>query len=84
MLFFEPAFQLMEEEPDLYQEICKGVIPIRLDCYPDEDMLRQRNAYFDRIKEECEKNNLKYSSDRVFQAELQRTLKLVFESDFGG
>lgn len=83
MLFFEPAFELMEEVPDFYREICWGVSPIRLDCYPDENLIFLRNLYFERIKEENQRNNLKYSDDRVFQEELQRTLTLVFENDFG-
>ena len=82
ILFFECAFDLMEECPDMYQQISWGLTDLKLACYPDESLIEARKRYFEEEKKKIEDGNLRYSEERVFQNELLRTLKRVFEHDF--
>lgn len=82
ILFFDCAFDLMEECPEMYQEISCGLTDLKLACYPDETLLAARKRYFAAAKKRIEEGNLQYTEDRVFQDELLRTLTLVFENDF--
>lgn len=75
ILFFECAFELMEESPDMYQQISWGLTDLKLACYPDESLIEARKRYFEEEKKRIEEGNLRYSEDRVFQNELLRTLK---------
>ncbi len=82
ILFFECAFDLMETCPDMYRQISWGLTDLKLDCYPDESLIKARKRYFEDEKKKIEDRNLRYSEDRIFQNELLRTLKRVFEFDF--
>ncbi len=82
ILFFDCTFDLMEECPELYQEISWGLNDLKLSCYPDETLTAARKCYFLETKKKIEDGNLRYSEERVFQDELHRTLTLVFENDF--
>lgn len=82
ILFFDCSFDLMEECPELYQQISLGLCECRLNCYPDETLVAARKRYFANAKKKNKEDNLRYSEERVFQDELQRTLTLVFENDF--
>lgn len=82
ILFFECAFDLMENCPNMYKEISWGFTDLKLACYPNDTLVEARKRYFAEAKKKIEDGNLKYSEDRVFQNELLRTLTLVFENDF--
>ena len=82
ILFFDCAFDLMEESLEIYKEISWGLTDLKLACYPDETLLTARKRYFANLKIRIERDNLQYSEDRVFQNEVMRTLTLVFEHDF--
>lgn len=82
LLFFDAAFTIMEDAPDTYKAICRGLTDIRFSCYPDEELIKARELYFKRVKEKNEKDNFRYSEERIFQNELHRTLTMVFEHDF--
>lgn len=82
ILFFDCAFDLMETCPDMYQQMSWGLTDLKLACYPDESLIEVRKRYFEEEKKKIEDGNLRYSEERVFQNELIRTLKRVFEHDF--
>lgn len=82
LLYFEDAFELMESNPELYLKIRRGLTVFHLSCYPDSELVVQRNAYFAKAKEDYERNNLEYSEERIFQDELLNTLTLLFEAEF--
>lgn len=82
ILFFDCAFELMENYPDIYKEISWGLTDLNLACYPDETLTEARKKYFASAKKKIEENNLRYTKERVFQNELLRTLTFVFEHDF--
>ena len=84
ILFFECAFDLMENCPNMYKEISWGFTDLKLACYPDDTLVEARKRYFAEAKKKIEDGNFQYSEDRVFQNELLRTLTLVFENDFRG
>ena len=82
IIYFDCAFDLMEECPESYKEISRGLTDMRLACYPDEELIENRKNYFAEIKQKNEESNLKYSETRIFQNELLNTLTLVFQNDF--
>ena len=82
ILFFDCAFDLKEESPELYKEISWGLRDLKLACYPDETLESAKKRYFAEAKKKIEEGNFRYSEERVFQDELHRTLTLVFENDF--
>lgn len=82
ILFFDCAFDLMKECPDMFKKISWGLTELKLSCYPDETLVAARNIYFDSSIRKIVDGNLRYSKERVFQDELLRTLTLVFEHDF--
>lgn len=84
IIFFDCAFELLENNPDMYKEISLGLTDLHLACYPDDALVEKRNKYFAEAKKKIENGNFQYSEDRVFQNELLRTLTLVFENDFKG
>lgn len=84
IIFFDCAFELLENNPDMYKEISLGLTDLHLACYPDDALVEKRNKYFAEAKRKIENGNFQYSEDRVFQNELLRTLTLVFENDFKG
>lgn len=45
-------------------------------------MVEKRNAYFAKIRERNDSDNLRYSEARIFQDELLHTLTILFEEDF--
>lgn len=82
LLFFDCVFDIMENEPEMYREICRGFTEIKFSCYPDAALIQARKEYLEESKRMNDNNNFRYSEDRVFQNELHRTLTLVFENDF--
>lgn len=82
ILFFECAFELMESCPDSYKEMKWGLTDLKLACYPDETLVKERDRYFETMKKKIADGNFQYSEERIFQNELLRTLTLVFENDF--
>lgn len=82
IIFFDCSFDLMEEYPEVYEEISLGLSNLRLSCYPNKTLANARKRYFLKVKKKIEHGNLRYSEERVFQDELHRTLTLVFENDF--
>lgn len=83
LLYFDCSFDVMEEMPEVYREISRGFHDLKLSCYPDEELTKERNLYVKNTKEKIRTHNLRYSPERVFQDELLRTLTLVFEHDLG-
>ncbi len=83
LLFFEAAFDFMEESPELYEQMRMGLLLVRPDCLPDKSWCRRRDAYFAAARERLSQEERKWSRDLVFQEELCRTLELVFRQDFG-
>lgn len=82
LIFFDCAFEIMEECPEIYTDVRKGLTDVRLSCYPDPELAAQRNAYFVRVKEQYKRKNIECSEDRIFQDELLNTLTLLFEDAF--
>lgn len=83
LLFFEAAFDFMEESPELYEQMRMGLLPIRPACLPDQSWCRRRDAYFAAARGRLSREGRRWSRDLVFQEELCRTLDLVFRKDFG-
>ena len=83
ILFFDCAFDLMENSPELYQEICSGSNCLKLACYPDKAMEDARKKYFQDAKKKYGGEDISDIEDKAFQDELLRTLALVFKNDFG-
>lgn len=82
LLFFDAAFTVMENTPEVYKTISKGQTDITFACYPDEELIKERKRYFEQVREKNETNNFRYSEERIFLNELLHTLKMVFEADF--
>lgn len=82
LLFFDVSFEILDESPELYKKMCRGLTDINLSCYPDIDLIYAKKVYFKQIKQANEDNNLRYSEEKIFQNELLQTLTLVFENDF--
>lgn len=78
--FFDCAFEIIEEcgmetASQLYR---KGV----LDYLPCDYIIDARKNYFGEKALANDRDNLKYSEERIFQNELLRTLAMVFGNDF--
>lgn len=82
LIYFDCAFEIMEECPETYADVRKGLTEIHLSCYPDSELADQRDAYFARAKEQYKRKNIECSEDRIFQDELLNTLTLLFEDAF--
>lgn len=76
LVYYNRVFDLMEKYPKTYMEI----IPLGTEL-PGAEFVAERNAYFEKIKEQNERENLNWSKDRFFQEELLNTLKLLFERE---
>lgn len=82
--FFDCAFDLLEEEPGLFERIRTdqdGVLQLK--CYPAPEDLPRRQDYFAAARQRFAREGRTYSEDAAFQDELCRTLNLVFRADFG-
>ncbi|MCI8389474.1 MAG: hypothetical protein HFI35_01975 [Roseburia sp.] len=79
LIYFDCAFELMEKCPDIYRDMRHGLTGIRLSCYPDQELVRERNAYFAAAKEEFAGSGRDFSEAQLFQDELLRTLPMLFE-----
>lgn len=84
LLYFECAFEIMEECPEQYLQMRRGLTDIWLSCYPDQELITKRKEYFAQIKERYECEDMEYSEDEVFQEELLNTLAMVFAHTFSG
>lgn len=82
LLYFDCAFEIMEECPEIYKDMRRGLTNIHLSCYPDSELIAQRNAYFAKVKEPYKRKNIECSEDRIFQDELLNTLTLLFQDAF--
>jgi len=82
ILYFDCAFDLMEECHESYKEISRGLTDMKFACYPDKELIENRKKYFAEINQKNEESNLKYNETRIFQNELLNTLTLVFQNDF--
>lgn len=82
LIYFDCAFDIMEECPETYADVRKGLTEIRLSCYPNPELAAQRDAYFTRVKEQYKRKKIESSEDRIFQDELLNTLTLLFEDAF--
>jgi len=82
LLYFDCAFEIIEEEPETYKALSRGLTDCRLYCYPDEELVEDRKAYFQAIEEKNNHDNLHYTKERIFQNELLNTLTILFETDF--
>ena len=82
ILYFDCAVDLMEECPESYKEISRGLTDMKFVCYPDKELIENRKKYFAEINQKNEESNLKCSETRIFQNELLNTLTLVFQNDF--
>ncbi len=82
LIYFDCAFEIMEECPETYADVRKGLTDSHLSCYPDSELIAQRNMYFAKIKERYKHKNIEYSEDKIFQDELLNTLTLLFEDAF--
>lgn len=74
LTYYDRVFDLMEKYPEAYMEITPH--------YPGPELVAERNAYFEKIKERNERENLNWSKEMFFQEELLNTLKLLFEDAF--
>lgn len=83
LTFFDCAFVLMTEAPEQFRQMRMGLSPFWLSCYPEKKDLRRRKAYFAAARRRFAKAGREYSDYAFFQDELCRTLKLVFQEDFG-
>ena len=82
LIFFDCAFDILNDEPEFYNEICLGITDIKLSCYPNKELITARKKYFEYWEQKCKSENLQYSQKRLFQNELHKTLYLVFRNDF--
>ena len=72
-------FVYLDEETLYLRDICHLRITPE---YPGPELVAERNAYFEKIQERNERENLNWSKERFFQEELLNTLKLLFEREF--
>lgn len=82
LIYFDCAFDLMEQCPQEYEAMRRGLSETHLSCYPDAHLLAKRNAYFEQAQKRYEYENRAYSENEIFQEELQHTLTLLFEETF--
>lgn len=82
LIYFDCAFDLMEQCPQVYEAMRRGLTEVHLSCYPDAHLLAERNAYFEQAKKRYEHENRAFSENDLFQEELQHTLTLLFEETF--
>ena len=82
--FFDCAFDLLEEEPELFEQIRTDRDSVlQLKCCPASEDLPRRRDYFAVARQRFAREGRPYSGDAAFQDELCRTLNLVFRADFG-
>ena len=90
IFFFDCVYDFIEESPETYERIRyqnlveKLPNTIGFSFYPTEEEVKARNKYFSEIKDRCNKDNLSYSWDRLYQNELVNTLSMIFECEFSG
>lgn len=82
LIFFDCAFDILNDKPDFYNDICRGLTELKLACYPNIELIVAQKKYFEYWKQKCKNQNLQYSKERLFQNELHKTLYLVFKNDF--
>jgi transcriptional regulator with XRE-family HTH domain len=83
IMYFDCAFDILEKEPELYEQIKAGKYHnISLNYYPTEVEASKRKKYFQKRKEDNDILNYRYSKERWFQNELLHTLQCVFKNDF--
>lgn len=78
--YFDPVFDIIKNNPDIYNKIKAGQYLIKFRFIPTEEDIEQRKLYFEKINEENKNYNFKYSEERMFQNELLKTLTAVFKS----
>ena len=95
--YFDCVFHLTEEQMEkerLWRNVleAKGLLGKRTPSgfpmfiwyayIPTKEEVEAKNRYFQQIEKENEDGNLRYDDHQIFQNELVRTLRLVFEHDF--
>ncbi len=79
LIYFDCAFTLMESCPDTYRDIQRGLTGLSLSCYPDPELVAERNAYFKEAEKDFDRQGRDFSEEFLFQEELKRTVRLLFE-----
>ena len=82
--FYDAAYMVAAEyildreygKPEAYE------VPVRCSFYPTLEDFEARGAYFAELERKNIEHNLKYSEDRWLQDELQKTLRMLFETEF--
>lgn len=82
--YYDPIFQIVESNPQLYEEITQGKyggIQFRFKIAPEELLVevKARRAYFEKLNDDNRKHNFQFTEERYFQDELLETLKRLFE-----
>ena len=57
-------------------------LPFRCLFYPTLEDFEAREAYFAELERKNTEHNLQYSEERWFQDEVQKTLRMLFETEF--
>lgn len=81
IIFWDCSFDIKKGGQQEYRKVSWGLSNLKFSCYPDESLEEARKRYFEETEKKIKEHNLRYSEERVFQDELQRTLTLVFEQD---
>lgn len=79
---FDVVYDLIKDEPDLYNSIKNHEYSIHFSFYPTLEDIQKKEIYFKKIDEEDRKNNHQYGYSRIFQNEVINTLKTVMLNDF--
>lgn len=88
--YFDSVFEIMESNTALFEKICNRKYKCNLNgenkvvsfrFIPNEEELEQKKRYFESFNCENEKNNFKFSKERLFQNELINTLTILFEKE---
>lgn len=80
--YFDAVFDIMEESPEQYEQMCKENSPIKPAFYPDQKMVEERKRYFHEIKAKNSGKDQQCSTEKIYQEELLRTLSILFEKTF--
>ncbi|MFI3324612.1 MAG: hypothetical protein R3Y35_00385 [Clostridia bacterium] len=82
LLFFDAVFDIIEEDPTLYEKIKSGETVVECSFFPSTLMINAREKYFKDAVLDIKENDLEHLESKIFQNELLETLKIVFINDF--
>ncbi len=86
--YFDCVFEIMEENPELYENIKAGAMTtgwgqaISFNFYPTKQECEERREYFKELITKDRMQNSQYSWDRFYQNELINAFSIVFNKDF--